>query len=140
MNNTSSLYSRLGGETILREFVNHLYDYMDSTPEVQHVRKLHTMSLSHANNRLFMFLSGMLGGPPLYMNEFGPPRLRQRHLHIEIGDEERDQWLMCAQYAADQLNIDGYLQEELMRDLTIMANHLRNTGENANPFFNKKTA
>ena len=124
--NTNSLYKRLGGETILREFVNHLYDYMDSTPEIEHVRQMHSANLSHARERLFMFLSGMLGGPSLYMDAFGPPRLRRKHLHFEIGDDERDQWLLCAQYAANQLDIEGYLREELILDITVMANHLRN--------------
>jgi len=126
VNNSNSLYTQLGGETILREFVNHLYDYMDSTPEIEHVRKMHSANLSHARERLFMFLSGMLGGPPLYMDAFGPPRLRRKHLHFEIGDEERDQWLLCAQYAVNQLNIKDHLREALMLDVTAMANHLRN--------------
>lgn len=78
-----------------------------------------------------MFLSGMLGGPPLYMEAFGHPRLRRRHLKFEIGDAERDQWLLCAQYAADELDITVELRDELMRDLTEMANHLRNKDTSA---------
>lgn len=126
MNIEESLYSRLGGEDTLRTFVDTLYDFMDSEPEVEHVRSMHSAGLSHASNRLFMFLSGMLGGPPLYMEAFGHPRLRQKHLHFEIGDKERDQWLMCAQYSADQLDIEGHVRNELMVALTVMANHLRN--------------
>lgn len=121
-----SLYARLGGEEVLRTFVDALYDFMDSEAEVEHVRSMHSAGLSHANNRLFMFLSGMLGGPALYMEAFGHPRLRQKHMHFEIGNKERDQWLMCAQYAADQLDIEGHLRSELMVAITVMANHLRN--------------
>jgi hemoglobin len=73
-----------------------------------------------------MFLSGMLGGPPLYQKAFGHPRLRRKHLHFEIGDKERDQWLHCAQYAANQLDIEPTVANELMSELTAMANHLRN--------------
>ena len=126
MCSTESLHSRLGGEVVLREFVDHLYGFMDRSPEVAHVRKMHSADLSHAGERLFIFLSGMLGGPPLYAEAFGHPRLRRKHLHFEIGDEERDQWLSCAQHAVDQLGIAGHLGEELMADLTVMANHLRN--------------
>jgi hemoglobin len=87
MSSTDSLYLRLGGEAILREFVDHLYDYMVMTPEVDHVRKMHSADLTHARDRLFMFLSGMLGGPALYMEAFGHPRLRRKHLQFEIGNK-----------------------------------------------------
>ena len=126
MNSEVSLYSRLGGESALRKFVSELYDFMDTTPDVAHVRALHTVGLTHASNRLFMFLSGMLGGPPLYMEAFGHPRLRQKHLHIKIGDDERDQWMMCAQHAAEQLDVAPIVREELIATLTRMADHLRN--------------
>jgi hemoglobin len=122
----SNLYSQLGGEVVLRQFVNHLYDFMASSSQVEHVRKMHSKNLSFASDRLFMFLSGMLGGPPLYEQEFGHPRLRRKHLQFSIGDEERDQWLTCAQYAANQLHVEPDVRKELMSVLTTMANHLRN--------------
>jgi hemoglobin len=122
----NSLYLRLGGEPVLREFVDHLYDFMAMSAEVKPVRDMHSADLSHARDRLFMFLSGMLGGPPLYQEAFGHPRLRRKHLHFEIGNEERDQWLQCAQYAADQLDTEPSIAEDLMSELTAMADHLRN--------------
>ena len=140
MNDLNNLYTRLGGETVLRDFVNHLYDYMDSNPKVEHIRNMHAKNLSQTRERLFMFLSGMLGGPPLYMDEFGPPRLRRKHLGFKIGNEERDQWLLCAQNAVDQLDIEGHLRDELMCQLTVMANHLRNKDDIENHSFNRKTA
>lgn len=121
-----SLYYRLGGEDALRKFVSELYDYMDITPDVAHVRAMHTAGLAQASNHLFMFLSGMLGGPPLYMEAFGHPRLRQKHLHIKIGDDERDQWMKCAKHAAKQLDVSPTVREELITTLARMANHLRN--------------
>jgi len=129
MSETSeSLYSRLGGEAVLRQFVSHLYAFMDEAEVVQPVRKMHSQDLSYAADRLFMFLSGMLGGPPLYMEAFGHPRLRRKHLSFSIGDEERDQWLLCAQYAADQLAVEETIRTELMMVLSRMADHLRNKG------------
>lgn len=121
-----SLYDRLGGDEVIQQFVNHLYDYMDETAEVVPIRSMHPDSLDHANDRLYKFLSGMLGGPALYMNEFGHPRLRRRHLPFAIGNSERDQWLECAQNAANLLTIEDDLRHELMARLTEMANHLRN--------------
>ncbi|HHJ34946.1 MAG TPA: hypothetical protein ENJ87_04200, partial [Gammaproteobacteria bacterium] len=59
---SNSLYSQIGGEVVLRQFVDHLYHFMGRSPEVEHVRKMHSANLSYARDRLFMFLSGMLGG------------------------------------------------------------------------------
>jgi hemoglobin len=129
----ASLYSRLGGEVVLRQFVAQLYAFMDDAAEVAPVRKMHSTDLSYAADRLFMFLSGMLGGPPLYMNAFGHPRLRRKHMSFAIGDEERDQWLLCAQHAADRLAIEQTVRDELMAELTRMADHLRNKEPSVQP-------
>ncbi|MDQ7075779.1 MAG: group II truncated hemoglobin [Gammaproteobacteria bacterium] len=121
-----SLYARLGGEPVLQEFVEQLYTFMQCLLEVQPIRNLHAKDLSHTQERLFLFLSGMLGGPSLYMEAFGPPRMRRRHHHLSIGNSERDQWLLCAEKAAKKLPISVLLQTELMQALNDMANHLRN--------------
>jgi len=127
MNETDSLYLRLGGEAVLREFVDKLYDFMDYFPPVTELRSMHPDDLSNARDRLFMFLSGMLGGPPLYTEKFGHPFLRQKHMHFKIGDAERDQWMLCAQNASNQLNIDNQVRDEMIMVIGRMADHLRNT-------------
>jgi len=124
-----TIYQRIGGEIGLLEFVDGLYNTMDDLPEAAPVRVMHTGDLSYARNRLFMFLCGMLGGPPLYMETFGHPRLRRQHLHFEIGSEERDQWLLCAQKAADALCVESGVKNALMAELSLMANHLRNKSD-----------
>lgn len=125
-----SLYDRLGGEKPLRKFVDRLYHYMASLPEVRQVHALHAMPLDEAAVRLFRFLSGWLGGPPLYHSHYGEPRLRRRHLHIPIGNNERDQWLLCAQRSLEEMNWSEELKQELMQLLTDMADHLKNRNEN----------
>ena len=59
-------YDLLGGEAAVRKLVDRFYDLMDETPEYYVVRKLHPADLSGSREKLFMFLSGWLGGPPLY--------------------------------------------------------------------------
>lgn len=126
---SSTLYQRIGGEPVLRAFVTHLYDAMDAMPEVAVVRKMHPKDLSHAREALYLFLSGMLGGPPLYMMKYGHPRLRQRHMRFRIGDSARDQWLLCAETAMAKLEIGEVERNEFTAALTQMANHLRNQGD-----------
>jgi hemoglobin len=124
----AGLYERIGGEPALRDFVGRLYRYMDVLPEVKPVRDMHHLSLDEAGDRLFRFLSGWLGGPPLYHRTYGEPRLRRRHLHISIGDSERDQWLLCARKALDDMHWPVAEGSELMERLHGMADHLRNQG------------
>ena len=123
---SGSLYQSIGGEAALRAFVQRLYYYMDSLPEVKAVRDMHNMPLDEAGKRLFSFMSGWLGGPPLYHRTYGELRLRRRHLHVPIGDAERDQWLLCARKALQDMQWSDAESRELMRRLEEMADHLRN--------------
>lgn len=128
---TTSLYDRLGGETPLTSFVDRLYFHMDSDTEVESVRSMHAMPLEEAATRLFRFLSGMLGGPPLFHEHYGEPRLRRRHMHLQIGESERDQWMLCATRAAQDIDWPEELRKELLRRLYEMADHMRNTEHSA---------
>ncbi len=72
---------------------------MDTLAESKTIRDLHAKDLRSAREKLFMFLSGWLGGPDRYIAAFGHPRLRARHLPFTIGGAERDQWLsVCAKH------------------------------------------
>ena len=55
-----------------------------------------------------------MGGPNLYIEQFGHPRLRARHLPYPIGVSERDQWLRCMVWAMQDVQIETGLQEHLM--------------------------
>ena len=90
-NQEVSHYQRIGGEAKVRELVRRFYELMDALPEAYGIRKLHAADLQSANDKLFMFLSGWLGGPQLFVEAFGHPMLRRRHLPFAIGDVERDQ-------------------------------------------------
>lgn len=129
MNVSQSLYSRLGGEPVLHEFVDNLYRFMDEFQPVEKIRNMHPYDLTDARDRLFKFLSGMLGGPPLYLAEFGRPHLKQKHMHLPIGRQERDQWMFCAENAVNQLKIDTSSRKEFMLMMDDMANHLQNQNE-----------
>jgi hemoglobin len=121
-----SLYDMIGGETGLRKLVNLFYDVMDSAPEAMKVRAIHPHDLSHSRNKFFMFLSGWSGGPPLYVEKIGHPRLRQRHMPFSIGKEERDEWLWCMDQALHEMPFDEQLIEYLTRKFTEIANSMQN--------------
>src|SRR5512140_1181907 len=93
MNERDGLYNQIGGAENLRSLVNRFYDLMDTAPEAVHIRALHPSSLDQSREKLYMFLSGWSGGPQLYVQHYGHPRLRARHLPFKIGTRERDEWL-----------------------------------------------
>ena len=124
-----SLYELIGGETGLKSLVERFYDLMDSSLEAEKVRSLHPKSLKQSREKLFMFLSGWSGGPQLYIERFGHPRLRMRHMPFTIGTAERDQWLWCMNKALEESQIDPRVVEFLKTRFTEVADAMRNQVE-----------
>lgn len=119
-------YERIGGEDAVRELVGRFYDLMDSLPETQGIRGLHARDLRSSREKLFLFLSGWLGGPQLYVERFGHPRLRQRHFPFPIASKERDQWMLCMTRALEETVEDAALKRELQGAFARLADHMRN--------------
>jgi hemoglobin len=124
-----TLYEMLGGEAGLRSLVDRFYDVMDSSPEAARIRSFHAQSLNQSREKLFLFLSGWSGGPPLYVERFGHPRLRMRHMPFAIGTVERDQWLWCMNKALDESGLDARLVEFLKVRFAEVADAMRNQVE-----------
>lgn len=124
-----TLYDLIGGETGLRALVDRFYDYMDTAPEAAHIRLLHPISLDGSREKLFMFLSGWSGGPALYVERFGHPRLRLRHAPFSIGVLERDEWLWCMQRALDESEIQAEARIYLATRFAEVADFMRNRRE-----------
>lgn len=124
-------YEQLGGEAIVRALVDRFYDLMDSVPEARGVRALHPKSLGGSREKLFLFLSGWLGGPDLYQQKYGHPMLKRRHQPFPIGTSERDQWLSCMGKALDETEMPEILREQLKMSFFNVADHMRNRPESA---------
>ena len=129
MTETQTLYELLGGETGVRSLVDRFYDLMDSSPEAKDIRALHAASLKQSREKLFMFLSGWSGGPQLYLQKFGHPRLRMRHMPFLIGERERDQWLWCMNQALDEVDAPASVKDYLRSHFRETADFMRNRTE-----------
>ena len=119
-------YDVFGGETAIRSLVDRFYFYMDILPEAQGIRAMHQPNLASAKDKLFKFLSGWLGGPNLFMEEFGHPMLRARHLPFQIGESERDQWMLCMNKALNEISTDPRLKTNIQNALQQLATHMIN--------------
>lgn len=125
-NNEPTLYERLGGEPAVRQLVDTFYNYMFTLEEVKELKDLHQGDLDEIKEKLFKYFTGWFGGPPLFINEYGHPRLRARHIHVPIGALERDQWLKCMTLTLTDLTLEPELYKDLMEKIAPMADHMRN--------------
>lgn len=122
----STFFELLGGVEKVRELVETFYDVMDSDAKASTIRAMHAADLTSAREKLFMFLTGWTGGPQLYIERYGHPRLRARHLPFAIGESERDQWMYCMIRAMHILQIEESVMQKLAEQLYDVADFMRN--------------
>lgn len=126
---TTTAYVLLGGDAAVRALVDRFYDLMELEPRFAVVRHVHGAELTHARDKLYWYLSGWLGGPSLYIERFGHPMLRARHLPFSIGIAERDAWLACMAQAMQETGVDETLREPLLAAFAKTADWMRNRPE-----------
>lgn len=119
-------YDMIGGEQAVRQIVNRFYDIMDSAPEAMRIRAMHAKDLAPMRERLFEFLSGWLGGPPLYFQRADHKCIMSAHHPYAIGAEEQDEWMMCMRRALEDCGVPKELREMLDRPFLRMAAAFRN--------------
>ena len=123
---TATPFDWIGGEPAVQALVERFYDLMDLEPAYQALRAAHGPSLEQAREKLFWFLCGWLGGPDYYIERFGHPRLRMRHLPFAIGIRERDEWVLCMDQAMRETGVDDALRQRLNQSFFQTADFMRN--------------
>ncbi len=119
-------YLLIGGEASVARLCDRFYELMDTVPQFAAIRSLHPADLQTSRDKLFMFLSGWLGGPDLYVQNIGHPMLRRRHLPFAIGENERDQWVACMFLAMESIGVEEALREKLLASFFRTADFMRN--------------
>lgn len=82
-------------ESLGQEGVFHMLSELYTRLESSSARHLFPADMQAASQRSAAFFVQLLGGPPLFSQNYGPPRMRQRHLPFEIDAEAREVWLAC---------------------------------------------
>lgn len=122
-------FEQMGGEPGVKALTERFYDLMDLESAYRELRATHAQTLDSAREKLFWFLCGWLGGPDHYIQRFGHPRLRARHLPFKIGKAERDQWVACMDQAMAELDVESDLRERLRHAFFGTADWMRNQPE-----------
>lgn len=121
-----SAFELIGGEPRLQALTERFYALMDLEPCYAELRATHGATLDDAQQKLFWFLCGWLGGPDYFVERFGHPRLRARHLPFSIGIKERDQWVACMDQAMGEIDIPEPLRARLNESFMQTADWMRN--------------
>lgn len=123
---TTTLYEAIGGDATVRALTRRFYALMDSLPEAARCRAVHPPDLSGSEEKLYEYLTGWLGGPPIYVEKRGHPMLRRRHFLAQIGPAERDEWLLCFTRALEETVAHPRLRAIILEPITRLAHHMQN--------------
>ncbi|EGN76026.1 hemoglobin [Idiomarina sp. A28L] len=111
----------------MRAIANRFYDIMATDAAAKELLAMHPQPMDAIALKFFEFLSGWLGGPQLYIEKYGHPMLRARHLPFRIDTKMRDQWLYCMYQVIDEQVTTATLHNELRVRFTRLAHHMINT-------------
>lgn len=120
-----SPYEMLGGDDGVRAVVTEFYRLMDTLPEAAPIRAMHKGDLAEMSEKLSVFLIGWMGGPQNYNERFGRIIIPAAHAEFDIGESERDQWLLCMLGALENSNLDPAMAGRLMASFSQMADMCR---------------
>ncbi len=123
---SSNAFDLIGGEAAVHALVERFYDLMDLERGFTELRAAHGTELDSARQKLSWFLTGWMGGPQHYVERFGHPRLRARHMPFKIGILERDQWLACMDQAMGDTGVNAELRARLNASFFQTADWMRN--------------
>lgn len=117
-------YQAAGGIDGLRRLVDDFYCIMDTWEPARTIRQMHREDLTESRDKLACFLSGWLGGPPLFQERYGAISIPMFHAGWPIGETERDAWLGCMAQAVELQPWTPEFKEYLLRQLRVPAERI----------------
>jgi len=124
-------YLALGEEQGLKNLVDDFYFIMNTDPRAIDCKNTHPLDETgnipkEIQDKLFYFLSGFSGGPQLFIQKIGPPKMRMRHGHVKIGSRERDQWLYCMRKALKKYKLSRAEYKLIFNSFIALALRIQN--------------
>lgn len=122
-----SLYDRIGGDEFFEQLTARFYSAVAEDPVLRPLYPHDDAGLEASRRNLTLFLVQFWGGPRVYDDVRGHPRLRMRHSTFRIGPAERDAWLRHMRAAVQAAALDPIDEMQLLSYLADAAEHLVNT-------------
>ncbi len=124
-------YKAAGGFEGIQKLVKCFYQFMDSLPEARAIRDMHAEDLSLIDDKLSHFLCYWLGGPRSFVEKHGPVNIPRSHMHLAVGEKERDAWLLCMEKAIELQPYKPSFKKYLLEQLALPAERIRLTSRDA---------
>jgi hemoglobin len=124
---TATPYEEIGGADEVRHLADVFYDVIEELSPT--LRAMLPASTRNTRRKFTMYLSGWLGGPPLYEETWGHPRLRMRHMPFPIGGDEAEEWMRCMRIAMTRVEMPEPLRTFLDERFGQLALHMRNQAD-----------
>jgi hemoglobin len=118
-----------GGVDGIEKLVNDFYDQMEVLPEAQVIRAMHPDDLTISRDKLARFLCAWLGGPRRYAEKYGSINIPGAHQHFNVGEDERDAWLLCMEKAIEQQAYSQDFATYLLQQLRVPAERVRQVSQ-----------
>ncbi len=119
------------GQDGVRALADAFYEVMDELPQAAEIRAMHAEHLDDIKRKLAAYLTGWMGGPPVYLAMTGTVCLTDPHEPYAIGPKERDQWLLCMTEALERIGASDELKDMLREPLFQIAETVRNQDDSA---------
>lgn len=122
-----NIYHVIGPDKI-EEIVNAFYPKVYSDKDLLEVFDI--VDIDEIMYKQKLFLTQFTGGPALFSEEFGPPRMRYRHLPHEITPTRARAWLRCMQEAFEEVGLwEDEIGQAFFKRLAEVAAIMVNTEE-----------
>lgn len=120
-------YDEIGGAEAVERLVNGFYDRIEEAYPL--LRDMLPNNTTVTRRKLIEFLTGWLGGPQLYIEKYGHPRLRMRHFPFKVDTEAARQWLEAMYASLDDLELEERVDTFIRARFLQTAAHMRNVDD-----------
>lgn len=117
-----SYYNRIGAEKIEKL----IHDFYTEIKKDELLSPMYQSDFVGAEERLYLFMIQYLGGPTIYNEQRGHPRLRQRHVTFQVTEQAKQHWLRNMEIALGKSEIGESEKEYLWQYFQQTGEFLKN--------------
>lgn len=117
----------IGGREGIARIVERFYEKVEADIDL---RPVYPENLEPGKEKLKLFLVQWLGGPAVYSEKYGHPRLRMRHFPFVIDEKAAGRWLRHMRESWREAMVPEDVQAMVFERLGPLAKHMINANDN----------